>query len=185
MSFASKRGKGWWAKRARAWHSAAGSRLWKGHAWRKLPAERPKSLLLTDSTSTLMSLVVSPQASNSTAGHVGTAWARYSISPNLNGVWPASVQPAPYRTGKLPKSAVRMTDDMYNAEYCNGVRDDAVKIARSPEIVGDAGPPGRFHAARSSSGPRLVHIVMTLMVASRSPTRARTCGWGDTRRCNM
>jgi len=71
-------------------------------------------------------------ASGGTAGHIGTAWAWYMLSPKFEDVVPAESKPAGYgkleqtnSEGKpiLQKIAVLMTDGEYNAEYCdNGIR---------------------------------------------------------------
>jgi len=59
----------------------------------------------------------------STAGHLGTAWAWYLISPNWASVFPAASQPAAYGTTSLQKIAILMTDGEYNTQYdANGVK---------------------------------------------------------------
>jgi Flp pilus assembly protein TadG len=56
-------------------------------------------------------------ASGYTAGHIGTAFAWYTISPNWDGIWPASSKPAPYDDANTKKIAVLMTDGVYNTSY--------------------------------------------------------------------
>lgn len=57
-----------------------------------------------------------------TAGHLGTAWSYYFLSPKWNAVLPAASQAAAYKTAKLKKIAILMTDGEYNQEYDpNGV----------------------------------------------------------------
>jgi Flp pilus assembly protein TadG len=56
-----------------------------------------------------------------TAGHIGVTWARYLLSPNFGFLWPAASKPAPYGAGNLIKTAVIMTDGLFNTAYCNGV----------------------------------------------------------------
>lgn len=66
-----------------------------------------------------------------TAGHVGTAWAYYMLSPKWNAVLPIANQASPYGTPKLKKIAVLMTDGEYNQEYdANGI-DTSDKVAGS------------------------------------------------------
>jgi len=66
-----------------------------------------------------------------TAGHVGTAWAYYMLSPKWNAVVPLSSQASAYDTPKLKKIAVLMTDGEYNLEYdANGI-DTSDKVAGS------------------------------------------------------
>jgi hypothetical protein len=81
----------------------------------------------------LKSVVDSFVATGSTAGHIGTAWAWYMLSPNWASVLPAGSHPASYSVlsqrnedGKpvLEKIAVLMTDGEYNTQYCSsGIRD--------------------------------------------------------------
>ena len=88
---------------------------------------------LTNDKSLLTTTIDSFQATGTTAGHLGTAWAWYTLSPNWNSVFPVASQPKPYSMlqqvnskGKplLEKIAVLMTDGEYNTQYCNsGVLD--------------------------------------------------------------
>ncbi len=61
-----------------------------------------------------------------TAGHLGTAWAWYLLSPKWDTIWPAESQPQAYNlttqyneqgNPKLYKIAILMTDGKYNEEY--------------------------------------------------------------------
>lgn len=72
-------------------------------------------------------------ADGGTMGHVGTAWAWYTLSPNFNAFFDtAGAAAAPYSQvtalnvhgkPKLQKIAVLMTDGDYNdGGYCNGIR---------------------------------------------------------------
>jgi Flp pilus assembly protein TadG len=57
-----------------------------------------------------------------TAGHVGTAWAYYMLSPNWASVLPSGSKPVAYGTENTQKIAVLMTDGEYNQEHdSNGV----------------------------------------------------------------
>jgi hypothetical protein len=67
----------------------------------------------------------------STAGHLGTAWAWYMLSPNWASLWPAANRPQAYGTDKLDKIAILMTDGEYNTMYCNGAE---AKNSNSPDI---------------------------------------------------
>ncbi len=77
----------------------------------------------------------------STAGHLGTAWAYYLLSPNWGYLFPSESAPAPYSDlsvtnsngmPKLRKIAVLMTDGEYNINYCKGV--EAKNSDQSPDI---------------------------------------------------
>jgi Flp pilus assembly protein TadG len=83
--------------------------------------------------------------SGSTAGHLGTAWAWYLLSPNWNSVLSQAFgnghEAGPYSDltvttsdgfPKLKKIAVLMTDGEYNINYCKGV--EAKNSDQSPDI---------------------------------------------------
>ena len=94
-----------------------------------VPAGAIATPLTTDKTS-LHTLINNLQPSGGTAGHLGTAWAWYMLSPNWNTLWSTQNQAAPYDTAynvntkvgdpklvKLKKVAILMTDGDYNQEY--------------------------------------------------------------------
>lgn len=83
---------------------------------------------LSNDKTALKSAIDGYQAGGSTAGHLGTAWAWYMISPNWASVWKDGSKPQPYakmsqnnrfNQPKLRKIAVLMTDGEYNVEYCS------------------------------------------------------------------
>jgi len=76
---------------------------------------------LSSNKTTLIAKVEGLTAAGGTAGHLGTAWAWYTLSPNWSALWPAST-PAAYGTDKLQKIAILMTDGEYNTQYdSNGI----------------------------------------------------------------
>lgn len=80
------------------------------------PSE-PVTELLGDKAGDKAKLIASAnrlRADKSTAGHLGTAWASYLISPDWNSVWNLSEPIAPYNDGKTLKFAILMTDGVYN-----------------------------------------------------------------------
>lgn len=81
---------------------------------------------LTDNKNHLKSRINSLQADGSTAGHLGTAWAWYMLSPKWSSYLESASAPAPYSdlttilpsgAPKLRKIAVLMTDGEYNTQY--------------------------------------------------------------------
>jgi Flp pilus assembly protein TadG len=85
-----------------------------------LPAGAEVMPLSTDKTA-LHAKVNGLTAAGGTAGHLGTAWAWYTLSPNWASLWPSST-PAAYGTENLRKIAILMTDGEYNTEYdANGI----------------------------------------------------------------
>ena len=84
----------------------------------------PKSgtvIPLSSDKSKLKQSIDGYQASGNTAGHLGTAWAWYMLSPNWAQRVPPTSRPGPYGDPNINKIAILMTDGEYNTEYCNGV----------------------------------------------------------------
>ncbi|MDP1911351.1 MAG: pilus assembly protein TadG-related protein, partial [Hyphomicrobium sp.] len=83
---------------------------------------------MTDDKALLKEAIRSYSASGTTAGHLGTAWAWYTLSPNWKTLWPAANQPAAYGAEDLSKVAILMTDGEYNTQYdANGIAVDQNK----------------------------------------------------------
>lgn len=72
---------------------------------------------LTNNKTKLHAALAGMPVGGGTAGHLGTAWAWYHLSPNWGSVFPAGSQPAAYGTDKLMKIAILMTDGEFNTEY--------------------------------------------------------------------
>lgn len=69
-----------------------------------------------------------------TAGHLGTAWAWYLLSPDWGYVWPDDENvPAAYNAENTRKIAVLMTDGEYNRQFCNGVYEDLIEVCEAPD----------------------------------------------------
>lgn len=56
-------------------------------------------------------------AQGGTAGHLGTAWAWYMISPDWASVLPEGAKPKAYGSENVKKIAILMTDGEYNRQY--------------------------------------------------------------------
>jgi len=95
-------------------------------------------LPLTSDKAALKAEVNSFRANYWTAGHIGTAWGWYLISPNWHRVWPAASQPAPYDTKNLVKAIVVMTDGIYNTSYYNASTSaqQAIDLCRNAKAKG-------------------------------------------------
>lgn len=83
---------------------------------------------LSNNKQHLMSRIDGLAMSGSTAGHLGTAWAWYLLSPHWGSVMPEGSAAGNYGDNKLKKIAILMTDGEYNTQYCSsgnyrGVRD--------------------------------------------------------------
>jgi Flp pilus assembly protein TadG len=80
-----------------------------------MPLSRDKAALLAK--------IEALSASGGTAGHLGTVWAWYTLSPAWSSLWSTESQPQAYGTENLQKIAILMTDGEYNTEYdANGVK---------------------------------------------------------------
>lgn len=71
-------------------------------------------MALTNDRRALISEINGWSVSTSTAGHLGTAWAWYLVSPEWSSIWPSSARPAAYGDGRTMKVAILMTDGIYN-----------------------------------------------------------------------
>jgi Flp pilus assembly protein TadG len=102
---------------------------------------------LTKDKTVLKKRVDKLETQGSTAGHLGTAWAYYLLSPNWNSVLQSvfanAASAAPYSDltvtnskgqPKLRKIAVLMTDGEYNTNYCKGVEAKDSFSPASPDI---------------------------------------------------
>lgn len=85
---------------------------------------------LTDDPDALKHTISRLSAGGSTAGHIGTAWADYLISPRWAGIWPASSAPVAYNDGKTLKAVVLMTDGEFNTWYVNANGDSGVQARK-------------------------------------------------------
>jgi Flp pilus assembly protein TadG len=83
-------------------------------------------LPLTANKQNLQDRINDMQPSGMTAGHLGTQWTWYALSPNFANVWPLDAEPKPYsmltqvndnNQPILRKIAVLMTDGEYNQTY--------------------------------------------------------------------
>ncbi|KAB2851248.1 MAG: hypothetical protein F9K44_02255 [Hyphomicrobiaceae bacterium] len=70
--------------------------------------------------SALKTIVDNYVATGWTAGHIGTAWGWYMVSPEWASVLPAANKPLAYDTSKVIKSVIIMTDGLFNTSYVSG-----------------------------------------------------------------
>ena len=82
-------------------------------------------LPLTSDKTVLKAKIDSLVAQGGTAGHVGTAWAYYMLSPKWSSLVPSAAQAVAYNTPKTNKIAILMSDGEYNYTYgSNGIATD-------------------------------------------------------------
>lgn len=93
---------------------------------------------LTNDKSVLRASVTTFQPKGWTAGHLGTAWGWYLITPNWDSIWPVASAPRAYATANLVKAMVVMTDGQFNTAFHNGLpsADQAVKLCQSAKAEG-------------------------------------------------
>jgi Flp pilus assembly protein TadG len=73
-----------------------------------------KVAALTSDKAALSNTIRSLAAGGSTAGHLGTSWTWYLLSPKWSSIWPTASAPAAYDDTKTRKFAILMTDGIYN-----------------------------------------------------------------------
>ena len=69
---------------------------------------------LSDDNAALKLAIGRLRSGGSTAGHLGTAWAWYLVSPEWSSLWPVASRPVAYGDKKTIKAVVLMTDGVYN-----------------------------------------------------------------------
>ena len=81
---------------------------------------------LTSDKNALNTAIDDLTADGSTAGHLGTAWTWYTLSPNWQNVFTPTSRPKAYNQSDVKKIAILMTDGAYNTQYCLGVKDSVI-----------------------------------------------------------
>lgn len=82
------------------------------------PSSQNKLRPLSNDKGQLKNWVDNLTTSGGTAGHLGTAWAWYTLSPNWNSIWnSASNNAVAYGTADTSKIAILMTDGEFNTWY--------------------------------------------------------------------
>lgn len=76
-----------------------------------------KIVPLTDDKNLLKNEIDAYRASGSTAGHLGTAWAWYLVSPVWDTIWPSASKPVAYGDANTIKAIILMTDGVFNTQY--------------------------------------------------------------------
>lgn len=92
--------------------------------------------LTTDKTS-ILTQIDSFTPAGSTAGHLGTAWGWYMISPQWNSIWNLSTPIAAYNDETVMKVVVILTDGEYNTQYSNTLsKDQALSMCSAMKTAG-------------------------------------------------
>jgi Flp pilus assembly protein TadG len=97
-------------------------------------------MALSDDSGALKRAIGRLRSGGSTAGHLGTAWAWYLVSPEWASVWPSASRPVAYGDKQTIKAVVLMTDGVYNTfgGQCDRNCSNASAQARdSQRVAGD------------------------------------------------
>jgi hypothetical protein len=99
---------------------APGSSLTSQYSSSQNNCDLPEIKTLTTDKDALKSHIQSFGTYGATAGHVGTAWSYYMLSPEWNRFWSAGhLDTAEYDNTNVIKAAVLMTDGQYNSNWAN------------------------------------------------------------------
>lgn len=124
---------------------------------------------LTSSKDSLKAVIDGFQASGNTAGHLGTAWAWYLLSPNWASVFAEESKPKAYtmlsQVGEkgqplLKKVAVLMTDGEYNYQYCNSTTTGTAGASIPDYDTGNSGANCRSPNGSSTTQSRSMCVAM-------------------------
>lgn len=100
-------------------YTTSGGNWWGGGTKKGVCSIPDESAILplSSDTEVLKSKIDALSAKGGTAGHLGTAWAWYTLSPNWGSLWSMESRPQAYGSENLRKIAILMTDGEYNTQY--------------------------------------------------------------------
>lgn len=119
-------------------------------------SSKAQVLPMTNNKTTLKDHISGLNAKGATAGHVGTAWAYYMLSPNWAGAVPDASKAVAYKTPNTRKIAILMTDGDYNSEHDS-----------SGVTTGQSGAGGSVNATDSPSQAKAICTKMKNHDASK------------------
>jgi Flp pilus assembly protein TadG len=114
-------------------------------------------------------------AGGHTAGHLGVAWARYLVSPQWSGVWPADSEPMPFGDPRKVKAVILMTDGYFNKQYsglgtsaeqarehCDAIKADGIIVytvafqagGAAEALLQNCASPGNYYRATTGTALR-------------------------------
>lgn len=112
------------------WYSATSSRQ---YSTSQNNCSRPEVKPLSNDRDMLRAHIDSFVGSGGTAGHIGTAWGMYMLSPKWSSIW-SSYTPLPYDDDTNIKAVVIMTDGAYNTDYTSGMNSTQQALALCEEM---------------------------------------------------
>ena len=128
---------------------------------------------LTDNRQKLKDTIDKFQASGTTAGQIGTAFAWYMLSPNWSDIWPAASKPTPYGTAKVKKIAILMTDGEYNTRQGHQYNDGSSDAAKAMNTAKDLCT--NMKKKSSSSDPNIEIFTVGFSVGTAAKTMLKAC----------
>lgn len=138
---------------------------------------------LSSNRTTLKSRINGLTAVGSTAGHIGTAWGWYTLSPNFNSLWSGSAANA-YNSSETVKAVILMTDGDFNTPYNSGViAGDALsgsgananKINQNATNGASAAQAARLCTAMKASGVTVYTVAFSVSANSAAATLLNGC----------
>lgn len=135
---------------------------------------------LTNNKSTLVSTIQGLSAKGGTAGHLGTAWTWYTLSPNWKDVWSGSSDdPAAYPAASdktLRKIAILMTDGDYNNQFSlGGYKVDSYAYGVSGGAANAASQTQALELCKGMKGKGIEVYTVGFAVSSAAKTFLETC----------
>ncbi len=123
----------------------------------------------------LKNMINSYAADGATAGHIGTAWGWYLLSPEWNDIFTGSSKPADYDSTKVVKAVVIMTDGDYNTAYAGGLNgnSDSSTVPGQSDVAY-----AQFQSVctgMKDQGIRVFTVGYDLPAGSRPMTELETC----------
>lgn len=114
-----------------------------------------------------------------TAGHLGTGWGWYMLSPKWQSVWPEGSKPEDHNEDELIKATIIMTDGDYNTEYCHGVNDSTINC-NSPNGTSKA-QAAELCTRMKQTGVVVYAIGFGISSGSSQETLLKDCATDDTK----
>ncbi|MFA5900670.1 MAG: pilus assembly protein [Hyphomicrobium sp.] len=146
---------------------------------------------LTSDTTLLREKIESLSASGGTAGHLGTAWAWYTLSPNWNSLWATDNQAKPYpdpaAKDGVQKVAILMTDGDYNTQYdSDGILANYGSTSYCPDAANGCSTTQALAlcGAMKQKGIELYTVGFKVGAYSSAAQTLKTCATDDTKYYN-
>ncbi len=161
------------------------------------PAAASKMVPLSSDKDALKSAVTGMTTAGSTAGHLGIAWAWYTLSPKWNQIFTGTAAPAAYDTTNTYKAIVIMSDFDMNSYYesangtantqfdslCTQIKAAGVKIFTiGYGVSGSANDARRTSCASSDTDTTYTYTTSTvddMLVAFRAIANSTVAGASD------